>query len=306
MVSEVERFEGSIRHGGVRLRFVRWGSEPGARELATDGCGEPGASTWQPPLVLLHGFAQSAETWAQTAPSLARSRAVYALDLVGHGESERPAQPSAYSLDAQAEALLAFADELADEAAKPIVAGYSMGGRVALAAALRDPSRFGALALESAGLGPQSHAEREASLAVDAERARRLRAHGVRPFMDDWARLPLFETQARLPEAVRDRLRASRLANDPEALARTFEGAGQHAMPDRARVLEALPRFPFRVLYLCGALDAKYRAVGQELARLEGASNLVVETVAGAGHNVHVEQPARFVRSLEVFLTSLA
>ncbi len=305
MVSEAERFEGSMRHGGVRLRFVRWGSGPGARELSTDGRGEPGASTRQPPLVLLHGFAQSAETWAQAAPSLARFRAVYALDLVGHGESDRPAQPSAYSLDAQAEALLAFMGELAGEAAKPIVAGYSMGGRVALAAALRDPSRFGALALESAGLGPRSHAEREASFAADAERARRLRAHGVRPFMDDWARLPLFETQARLPEAVRDRLRAGRLANDPEALARTFEGAGQHAMPDRARVLEALPRFPFRVLYLCGGLDAKYRAVGEELARLEGASNIAVETVAEAGHNVHVEQPDRFARLLEAFLASL-
>lgn len=306
MVSEAERFEGSTRHNGVRLRFVRWGSGPSARELSTDGCGGPGASKRQPPLVLLHGFAQSAETWAQAAPSLARFRAVYALDLVGHGESDRPVQSSAYSLDAQVEALFAFMGELAAEAAKPIVAGYSMGGRVALAAALRDPSRFGALALESAGLGPQSRVDREASLAADAERARRLRAHGVRPFMDDWARLPLFETQARLPEAVRDRLRAGRLANDPEALARTFEGAGQHAMPDRARVLEALPRFPFPVLYLCGALDAKYRAVGEELARLEGASNIAVETVAGAGHNVHVEQPDRFARLLEAFLTSLA
>ena len=69
------------------------------------------------PLILLHGFAQSSASWNATASELAATgRPVYALDLVGHGGSERPANPRAYALDAQGEALLAFAEELRKEA----------------------------------------------------------------------------------------------------------------------------------------------------------------------------------------------
>ena len=316
MERETHRCEGYALHGGTRLRFVRWSGgtcEPTTHATGAGSCvpsggaAAPSDSRRRPaPLVLLHGFAQSAESWACVAPRLARSRTVYALDLVGHGGSDRPADPAAYGLDAQADALIAFLDEVAAGIGGPVVVGYSMGGRVALAAALRDSSRLGALVLESAGLGPLTQAERDAAATADTARANRLRAQGVRSFMDDWERLPLFATQAGLPAAVRERLRAQRLANDAEALARTFEGAGQHAMPGRAQALGRLRRAPFPVLYLCGGLDAKYRAQAEALARLEGASNVSVEVVEGVGHNVHLEAPRAFARSLEAFLAHSA
>ena len=167
------------------------------------------------PLILLHGFAQSSASWDAVARKLAATgRPIYALDLVGHGESERPADACAYALDAQGEALLSFARMVADrEGARPAVLGYSMGGRVTLAALRRDPRAFAAVVLEAAGFGPATQAERDAATERDAACAARLRADGLEAFMDFWEQLPLFASQRDLPPDVRERLRAGRMAN---------------------------------------------------------------------------------------------
>ena len=85
-------------HDGVRYGMARWGAPDAAPAT---------------PLILLHGFSQSAASWADVAVRLAATRPVYALDLVGHGASDRPDNPEAYALDAQGAALRAFAHHVA-------------------------------------------------------------------------------------------------------------------------------------------------------------------------------------------------
>lgn len=266
-----------------------------------DACPAPASPA---PLILLHGFAQSAASWDAVARAFADAgRPVYALDLTGHGASERPADPRAYALDAQADALLTLARTLATKGDKrPAVLGYSMGGRVTLAALARDPHAFSAVILEAAGFGPATQAERDAAAERDASCATRLRADGLEAFMDFWEQLPLFASQRDLPSNVRARLRAGRLANDAEALARTFERAGQHVMPARATTLETLRNLRAGgtpLLYLTGELDAKYRALAAQAVEA-GAS---VRLVPGAGHNAHLEAPAAFVNEAASFLS---
>ena len=101
-----------------------------------------------------------------------------------------------------------------------------MGGRVALSALLEvGPAAFAkqtsGLLLESVGMGPKTQAERDAAIKRDADMARRLRETPLKDFMTYWENLPLFESQKALPKKVRAAVRANRLANDPEALART-------------------------------------------------------------------------------------
>ncbi|MCB6527362.1 alpha/beta fold hydrolase [Eggerthella lenta] len=249
------------------------------------------------PLILLHGFAQSSASWDAVARKLAATgRPIYALDLVGHGESERPADACAYALDAQGEALLSFARMVADrEGARPAVLGYSMGGRVTLAALRRDPRAFAAVVLEAAGFGPATQAKRDAACAT------RLRADGLEAFMDFWEQLPLFASQRDLPPDVRERLRAGRMANDAEALARTFEQAGQHVMPSRAETLETLAVLRAGgtpLLYLAGERDEKYRALAAQAAE----AGATVCIIPGAGHNAHLEAPATFAKEVASFL----
>lgn len=304
----VERFE----HAGVGYGVRHWGDfsafgGPHSQDASLLSSSLGGPPSQDVPLVLVHGFAQSAASWDEVAELLARDRTVYALDLVGHGRSDRPDDPHAYALEAQAEALLAFLNAVSDgedgrRACKPAVVGYSMGGRVALAAAVRDPGAFGALILESAGLGPTTSAERATSAERDATQAARLRADGLSAFMDVWERLPLFASQRDLPTAARKRLRAGRLSNDAEALARTFEGAGQHAMPARTEALTALAVLReggAPVLYVAGERDAKYRALADSLAASNVCETRIVE---GAGHSIHLEAPAAFVACLRACL----
>lgn len=255
------------------------------------------------PLILLHGFAQSSASWDAVARKLAATgRPIYALDLVGHGESERPADACAYALDAQGEALLSFARMVADrEGARPAVLGYSMGGRVTLAALRRDPRAFAAVVLEAAGFGPATQAERDAATERDAACAARLRADSLEAFMDFWEQLPLFASQRDLPPDVRERLRAGRMANDAEALARTFEQAGQHVMPSRAETLETLDVLragDTPLLYLAGERDEKYRALAAQAAE----AGATVRIIPGAGHNAHLEAPATFAKEVASFL----
>ena len=88
--------------------------------VATVGCG--------PDLVLLHGWGLHSGIWAPLLPALSRSHRVSCIDLPGHGHS--PAPPAAFDLDAVAAAVAAHAPP---EAAW---LGWSLGGQVALAAAL--------------------------------------------------------------------------------------------------------------------------------------------------------------------------
>ena len=290
----VEQGEGCFEHEGVRYHYASWrpaGRVPGRPLPAEEGLAS---------VVLVHGFAQSARSWRRVGEALGQTRPVFAIDLVGHGKSERPAAGSAYALAAQGRALRAGVERVARAIAPPVVVGYSMGGRVVLAALVDAPEAFAAntsgLVLESAGLGPATVDERARTAAADAARAAQLRERGVEAFMEEWERLPLFASQAALPAEVRAAVRAERLANDAEVLARTFEHAGQHAMPPRAEATAALRALAARdvaIAYAAGALDVKYAALAADLR--ERVPSARVAVIPGAGHDVHLEAPKEFL-----------
>ena len=123
---------------------------------------------------------------------------------------------------------------------------------------------------------------------------RRLRETPLKDFMTYWENLPLFESQKALPKKVRAAVRANRLANDPEALAKCVECAGQHRMPSYRETTAALRDLGLRgypALYLAGEKDAKYSKLAASLHE-EG----IVRTriAPKVGHNVHLEAPEVF------------
>lgn len=266
-------------HRGVRYCVCEWGD---AGNL---------------PVVLLHGFAQSAESWCDTAPLLAQKRLAVALDFVGHGKSDKPEDASLYEMGAVLEALSAFLTERFS--CKVALAGYSMGGRMALAFACAHPNKVSALVLESAGLGPKTEQQHAAMQRRDAETIERLATSSIEEFVDYWEQLPLFETQHHLPQDVRDRLRRGRLANDPRALARTVRGTGQHSMTDYS---DRIGHLPMPILYIAGILDRKYLKIAENLAHEENVSCVLLNT----GHNTHLEDPETFARQVSAFLDGQA
>jgi pimeloyl-ACP methyl ester carboxylesterase len=106
--------------------------------------GEPGGTA--PPLVVLHG----AFGVANVAPALARGRQVIAVELQGHGHTADVDRPLTY--EQMADDVAALLDHLKIKQAD--VFGYSMGGGVGLALAVRHPDRVRKLATFGSIAGP--------------------------------------------------------------------------------------------------------------------------------------------------------
>ena len=221
-------------------------------------------------IVFLHGFTQTGRSWAPVAAQLRERYRCFTPDLPGHGDAgeRRPA-----SFDAVA-AYVAAAG-----AGRFTLCGYSMGGRLALHAALRMPSRIERLVLIGASPGIADDDEREQRRRADEELARRIERIGIEAFADEWGAQPLFATQ---PRGVAELARADRLRNTPANLAAALRGLGTGVMtPLWGRLGElAMP-----VTLVVGEHDEKFRAVAERM----GIGETVV--VPEAGHAVHLERP---------------
>jgi pimeloyl-ACP methyl ester carboxylesterase len=117
-----------------------------------------------PPLVLLHGIGLDAATvsWRHAMPVLAQNQTVYALDLPGHGASDKPQRT--YTTEYYVETLAAFLDELGLAGAGLV--GISMGGAVALGHALDGGDPEGLVLVDSYGLGQDAYWRSGASVAL--------------------------------------------------------------------------------------------------------------------------------------------
>jgi 2-succinyl-6-hydroxy-2,4-cyclohexadiene-1-carboxylate synthase len=232
-------------------------------------------------LVLLHGFTQTGRTWAPVAAALGERYRCFTPDLPGHGDaSER--RPATFG------AVTAYLAALRPE--RFALCGYSMGGRLALDAALRMPARLERLVLVSASPGLADDGEREARRKADLALADRIEADGLEAFVEAWGRQPLFAAQ---PRGVADTARTDRLRNTAGGLAAALRGMSTGIMePLWSRLGElAMP-----VTLVAGEQDAKFREVAERMAEAIPAAELVV--VEGAGHAVHLERPEALAEAL--------
>ncbi len=249
------------------------------------------------PLVLLHGFTGSARSWDAVADAWAERFRVLAVELIGHGRSDAPANARRYGMERAAGDLAALLDALG--IAGTHLVGYSLGGRVSLRFAIQHPDRVASLVLESASAGIDDDAERAARRARDEVLADRLERDGIERFVDLWEREPLFATQRALPASVRAALRATRLAQRPHGLANSLRGMGAGTAEP---LWDRLARVRAPVLVVTGALDVRYCEIAARLAAALPRGRHAV--VAGAGHAPHLEHPTILARLVLEFLTS--
>ncbi|HEV2335702.1 MAG TPA: alpha/beta hydrolase [Stellaceae bacterium] len=100
------------------------------------------------PVVCVHGYTSSAQAFSAMARRLCDRARIIAVDVRGHGESQWSGE-GAYRYADQAGDLAAFVDRLGLD--RFILVGTSMGGRIAMAYAVRHPRRLLALALNDIG-----------------------------------------------------------------------------------------------------------------------------------------------------------
>ncbi len=251
-----------------------------------------------PPLLLLHGFSGDSATWRDLAPAMPQDFRVCRLDILGHGESDKPAAAESYRMSAIAADIIDLLDQLKIERAHLL--GYSMGGRLALYLTLHYPARFSSLVLESASPGLADAAEREQRRLRDEALANKIETRGIEWFVEYWERLPLWASQANLPAGILAGQRRQRLRNDPRGLANSLRGLGAGAQPSLWR---DLPTLTAPTLLVAGDLDAKFRRINGAMAQKMPNASLAI--LPAAGHNSHLENPAAFTRALRSFLQSI-
>ena len=224
------------------------------------------------PLLLIHGFGGDKNNWLFNHDVLAAERVVYALDLPGHGESEKRIEGDA-GPEGMAATLLGFMDALGIERAH--LAGHSFGGAVAMTAARRAPERVLSLGLvASAGLGPEIDADYLRGFATTNSR-NQLKKLAQRLFADD-----SLVTRS----LVEDLLKYKRLDGVAESLAAIADSVLEG---DRQRL-----QFGETI----AALDIPIRLIWGEADRIIPATHATalgdaaeVHVLPGAGHMVMME-----------------
>jgi 2-succinyl-6-hydroxy-2,4-cyclohexadiene-1-carboxylate synthase len=243
-------------------------------------------------LTLLHGFTQSRLMWDEVIAELRPGFRFIRLDLRGHGETE-VGPDGDYTMEACLGDLEALWAQLGIE--RSHLAGYSMGGRLALHVAARRPERLLSLVTISArrlpeeALGPRRDA--------DEELARAIERNGIEWFVEHWSSLPMFAGESRRGAAVGRALRQRRLRNRPAELAASLRGMG--AGVAESIVLDGLE---VPALFIAGSEDAPYVAAAREMA--SSVRHGRFEIVAGCGHNVPAERPGELAALLRAHVSA--
>lgn len=227
-----------------------------------------------PALVLLHGFTLTGRSWEPVLAALGERYRPIAPDLRGHGEA-------ADAVPVTLEAVLGDLDALAPE--RFILVGYSMGGRIALHAALAMPARVAQLVLIGASPGIADEGERKARRQADERLAGELERLSIEALAERWADTPVLRDQ---PASARALAHADRLRSTPAGLARALRGLGTGALPS---LWERLGELSMPVRLVVGERDAKFGAIAAAMAPRLGDAEIVV--APGAGHAVHLEAP---------------
>lgn len=250
------------------------------------------------PLILLHGFAGSLHAWDRIAPFLEPHFRLILLDLPGHGETPLP--PEEIGFAEFTNGLIELIQKIARK--KPILCGYSMGGRLALHAGVEASETLRGLILIGASPGIEEPRERAKRRNADHDLAADILTKGLEWFADHWGSLPLFASQKDLPIEIQNDLRRARLANDPNGLAYSLAhwGAGEQEF-----VGPYLYKIRCPLLLLAGALDQKFCLSNHYMASAVGTSNLRRVEIPHAGHAAHIEQPEAVAQEIITFAQTL-
>src|ERR1700716_2612863 len=233
-----------------------------------------------PPLLLTHGYSSTSAMWQGQIEALSKHHKLVLWDMRGHGQSDYPDNPAAYSQALTVGDMAALLDEVGADSA--IVGGLSLGGYMSLAFYRAHPERVSALLIIDTGPGFKKD---------DAREAWNKRAHDTG---DRFER----EGLAVLKSLSRERSTVSH--RDASGLARAARGM----LTQRdARVIESLPNIRVPSLVVVGADDAPFLAASDYMAAKIPKAKKVV--TPAAGHAVNIDQPQAFIDAVLPFLDGL-
>lgn len=242
-------------------------------------------------LVLLHGFTGSDRSFEAVIPFLSKDIRVIAPLLPGHGREPFPL--TSFAMENQIDWLHHNLQNM--NLTHFTLAGYSMGGRLALGYALKHPVKR--LILISSSPGIKDAKERLQRAEADSELARRIEENGLEAFVNYWEDIPLFATQKQLPEEIQKGVRKERLSHDAGSLVKSLRQFSTGNMPNYWPLLE---KYSQPVHLIVGERDEKFVGINQEMQLLFQNSTLTL--VNQVGHAIQVENPKMFATIIEEYI----
>jgi 2-succinyl-6-hydroxy-2,4-cyclohexadiene-1-carboxylate synthase len=227
-------------------------------------------------VLFIPGFMQRGDAWRPVAELLPER---YPSRLLDHEQ---------HSLEGRLAEIEAAAD------AGAVLVGYSLGGRLALRAAVRDPGRYGGVVTVGASAGLDDPALRSARAEADDRLAAWMESAPIEQIVAIWERQPLFADQS---EPLVEEQRPGRLSHDPGELAMLLRSAGQGTIEPVWHDLLTL-RLP--LLAIAGARDEGYVTAARRIADTAPRGRAVI--VEDAGHAAQLQRPDRVAELIEEFL----
>jgi pimeloyl-ACP methyl ester carboxylesterase len=232
------------------------------------------------PLLLTHGYSSTSAMWQGQIEALSKHHTLILWDMRGHGQSDYPDDPLAYSEALTVGDIAALLDKVC--ATSAIVGGLSLGGYMSLAFVRAHPERVRALLIIDTGPGFKKDEARDAWNKRAFETGDRFEREGL----------------VGLKSASRER--SSVVHRDALGLARAARGM----LTQRdAGVIETLPHIKVPSLVVVGADDTPFLAASDYMAaKIPGARKVVIPA---AGHAANIDQPQAFIDAVLPFLDSL-
>ncbi|NMM14517.1 MAG: alpha/beta fold hydrolase [Rhodoferax sp.] len=245
------------------------------------------------PVLLIHGSGPGVSAWANwrlTIPALAGQRRVIAPDMVGFGFSERPAGIR-YNLDTWVAQAIGLLDALEIDCADLV--GNSFGGGLALALAIRHPTRVRRLVLMGA-----AGVSFPITPGLDAVWGYQPSIANMRKLLDVFA----FDRTLMTDELAELRYKASIQPGFQEAFETMFPAPRQNGVDALASREEDIRALPHETLVVHGRED-KVLPLSNSLTLAQWISRSQLHVYGRCGHWTQIEHAARFNQLVENFLS---
>jgi 2-succinyl-6-hydroxy-2,4-cyclohexadiene-1-carboxylate synthase len=233
-------------------------------------------------VVMLHGFGGTRHAWDGVLAHLPVERyRPLALDLPGHGGLADAPRPITFR---------ACVGSVLDRSPERFaLAGYSMGGRIALHVALAAPERIERLVLISTTAGLDDPAERARRREHDRGLADEIDKGSIEDFVMRWRARPMFSED---PPEVDTLARLDQSRNRPDGIAAALRGVGTGEMQP---LWQRLGELTMPVAIVVGERDLKFHVLGRRMAELLPRAALVT---VRAGHVLPLENPAAVAEAI--------
>ncbi len=232
-----------------------------------------------PAVLLTHGYSATSRMWTPQVRVLAERFRLITWDLRGHGRSDSPDDPSAYSETLSVEDMSAILDACGVELA--VIGGLSLGGYLSLAFHLERSARVRALLLFDTGPGYRNEEGRKRWNALAESYARSFEDRGL----------------AALGTGAEVRASEHRSARGLALAARGI------LVQRDARVIDSLPEIRVPTLVLWGARDEAFLKPSEYMAAKIPRARRVI--LPDAGHAANLDQPQAFNTAVAEFLDSI-